>query len=132
MAGASLHGVGVEPLLDAIVQYLPSPAERPQPTLRLPHDTAHDTATSDACGAPAPPSPVPSPAAFHTPPQVARTRSAIGKEERALPAQLLPERRALELPPDLSSHLAGVRAHERRAEEIRDEARRAEAAGISL
>jgi hypothetical protein len=59
---------------------------------------------------------------------VARTRSAIGKEERALPAQLLPERRALELPPDLSSHLAGVRAHERRAEEIRDEARRAEAA----
>lgn len=28
LCGASLHGIGVEPLLDAITAYLPSPAER--------------------------------------------------------------------------------------------------------
>ncbi len=34
LCGASLHGVGVEPLLDAIVAYLPAPHERPPATLR--------------------------------------------------------------------------------------------------
>ena len=34
LCGASLHGVGVEPLLEAIVSYLPAPHERPTPTLR--------------------------------------------------------------------------------------------------
>ena len=34
LCGASLHGVGVEPLLDAICAYLPSPADRPPPTVR--------------------------------------------------------------------------------------------------
>ncbi len=33
LCGASLHGVGVEPLLDAICAYLPSPDERGAPTL---------------------------------------------------------------------------------------------------
>ena len=33
LCGASLHGVGVEALLDAVVAYLPAPAERPTPEL---------------------------------------------------------------------------------------------------
>ena len=35
--GASLRDVGVEPLLDAIVHYLPSPKDRPPPLVRLDH-----------------------------------------------------------------------------------------------
>lgn len=34
LCGASLQGVGVEPLLDSMIHYLPSPVERPQPLLR--------------------------------------------------------------------------------------------------
>ena len=36
LCGASLKGVGVESLLDAICDYLPSPGERPMPVLRPP------------------------------------------------------------------------------------------------
>ena len=33
LCGASLHGIGVEPLLDAVVSYLPSPSDRQLPLL---------------------------------------------------------------------------------------------------
>ena len=35
LCGASLRDIGVQPLLDAIVNYLPSPADRPMPLIRL-------------------------------------------------------------------------------------------------
>jgi len=35
LCGASFRDIGVQPLLDAIVNYLPSPSDRPSPTLRL-------------------------------------------------------------------------------------------------
>ena len=41
LCGASLHGVGVEALLDAVTLFLPTPAERPVPLL-FPSDHAGD------------------------------------------------------------------------------------------
>lgn len=32
LCGASLRGIGVEPLLDCVTSFLPSPLDRPQPT----------------------------------------------------------------------------------------------------
>ena len=59
LCGASLHGLGVEPLLDALVHYLPAPHERPQPIVRAPRrptaaaaaSTAATAATSSGRGA---------------------------------------------------------------------------------
>jgi elongation factor G len=45
LCGAALRGVGVEPLLDAITAYLPSPADRPTPTLSPPAANTHADAS---------------------------------------------------------------------------------------
>ena len=52
LCGASLHGVGVEPLLDAIVNYLPCPDEVKTPSLLPPSSraVAGASATSDLNG----------------------------------------------------------------------------------
>lgn len=51
MCGASLRGIGVEPLLDAIGAYLPSPADRESPMLRAPGTTPAEEEASAEAGA---------------------------------------------------------------------------------
>ena len=42
LCGASLRDIGVQPVIDAIVNYLPSPSDRPSPAVRL-DDEARET-----------------------------------------------------------------------------------------
>ena len=45
--GASLRDIGVQPLLDAIVNYLPSPTDRPLPLIRLENEDRETTLPHD-------------------------------------------------------------------------------------
>ncbi len=47
-AGSDLHGIGAGALLEAIVEYLPSPADRPYPATRRDGETVELTADPDA------------------------------------------------------------------------------------
>uniref|UniRef100_A0A7S4B194 Tr-type G domain-containing protein n=1 Tax=Chrysotila carterae TaxID=13221 RepID=A0A7S4B194_CHRCT len=49
LCGTSLHGIGVEPLMDAMLDYLPSPEEAAKPTLR--DDSAHTQSAAADAGA---------------------------------------------------------------------------------
>ena len=52
LCGAAARNVGVQPLLDAIALYLPSPADRPEVDGRIAPDTPHERPTSIALSHP--------------------------------------------------------------------------------
>jgi elongation factor G len=50
LCGASLRDIGVQPVLDAIVNYLPSPADRPPPTVRFDNEDRETTLVKTSNG----------------------------------------------------------------------------------